>query len=220
MSTRFHQTVLAATVLGLLVPARAAAEPVTITAGHFETNLFLGLARVMLEGDDFFLQTGASGFRSELAFCSPCAPEDPVTLSGTLQTTELRGGEARVNGVDYGEVLIGNFSGTFTTGVATLTGADQVVTLPFVFSGMVSGFLNETSPPLFTTTLSGAGIATASFTAFEGGLVNARDLRYDFTAAEPVPEPATVLLVSAGLAFAARRRMRRRPPAAEAGSAR
>ena len=217
MSTRQHQNIAAATVLGILMTGTAAAEPVTITAGHFETNLFLGLARVTLEGDDFFLQTGAAGFRSELAFCSPCAPEDPVTLSGSLQTTELRGGEARVNGIDYGQVSIGNFSGTFTTGVATLTGADQVVTLPFVFSGMVSGFLSETSPPLFTTTLSGAGIATARFTAFEGGVVNARDLRYDFTAAEPVPEPATLLLVGAGVTLLARRRVRRMKPLLRTG---
>ena len=209
MSTLRGLTILVVSVLSILTGGSAGAEPVVITAGQVETSLALGLARVEFEGDGFFLRTGVEGFRSELAFCLPCAP-GTVTLSGSLEATSIRGGEARVDGATYDEIRIGTFSATFTTGAVTLTGADQVVTVPFIFSGLVSGFLTDPSQPLFTTALSGAGVATGRFTAFgsEGGLINAAELRYDFSGAEPVPEPSTIILVSAGLAAAARRRWR------------
>lgn len=207
---------LAAVLASVFLPRVAAAEPIVVTAGHVETQLTLGLARILFEGNDFFLQAGIEGFRSALALCKPCAPDGPLTLSGSFGPAASGSGPARVDGVTYETIFLGNVSGTFTTGAVTLSGAlDQAIALPFTFSGALSGFsINPAlgqSDPVFTKSLSGSGIASATFATFGsgGGLVDARDLRYDFSATSPVPEPATLLLVGAAFAFATRFRQRR-----------
>ena len=220
MSCGKRHRMLLAGVFGVLMSANAAAEPVTITGGDVETFLSLQLARILFEGDDFSLRTSSEDFRAELISSQPCAAEGSVTLGATWRFGSFRAADAVVDGVAYDGIRVGDYSGDFTTAAIPLLVTDQIVRVPFAFSGVVSGFLTESDPPVFTKTLTGAGTATARFIVPGPGLIHVEGLRYDFAPAAPVPEPATVVLVSAGLAFAARRRMRPSPPSAEAGSTR
>ena len=102
----------------------------------------------------------------------------------------------------------------------------ETVTLsaPFTYSGTILGFLEKPltrgsdALPVFATSLVGRGLASAAFTFVDleglGPTFTATDLRYDFAATEPVPEPATIVLVGSGAAALVPRRRapRRRSP--------
>jgi hypothetical protein len=150
----------------------------------------------------------------------PCGAGTLVDLStvfgGPLAGFDLGQGFATIDGVPYGgqpgEVdlfLTGTLSFEAPT-VAIPEGGDRHVGLsaPFIFSGRVVG--SKGSPvvkPLFDLTLTGRGRA--------GMGVNLENGTYQFVAAsytfaDPVPEPATLLLVCTGAAALALRRRRLR----------
>jgi hypothetical protein len=194
----------------VLLPRPLSAEPVTITGGQMEIQILTGLARGMFEGDDFRMTFGADGFVAALGFdCVPCLPGDTVHMSGAFNLPRASG-SAEVDGVEHPQVFFDGMTGTFTSPPFTVTGTSTVtISQPFFFSGEVSGFLMDPfvhgpQPAVFTTLLSGRGTARATFVHAlipeQGSFFTATDLRYDFEALAPVPEPATMLLVGAGLA--------------------
>jgi hypothetical protein len=205
---------LLAIAMAIALPRTAAAEPIAITSGNMETQIINGVARVLFEGDAFLLQLGVEGFRASIAMtCSPCTPGSTVDLGGAFDLPTASG-RALVDGVTYPTIFADGMTGTFTTPSVQINGSTTTtVTLPFSFSGTVNGYLLDPfvhglTEPAFTKMLTGRGTATATFafTDEDGPLFSTNFVRYDFTDAAPVPEPATMLLCGLGCALLGVRR--------------
>jgi PEP-CTERM motif len=123
---------------------------------------------------------------------------------------------ATVNGVPFGFVGLSGSLNFFSSPVTIPnTGGDFQVTLPFTFSGELTGnalFQPDVVNPVFTVTMAGQGLATFIFFDITHGspnpLYRLSSIEYQF---EPIPEPTTMLLLSSGLAglIAAGRRRRK-----------
>jgi hypothetical protein len=146
--------------------------------------------------------------------CNPCAPGDPLSVGANLSGAVFSG-FFTLDGVRYDDISTVNSPASlyfelFGGGIApAIQDGPVVLTAPFTLSGMINLPFPSTGPTVF-----GRGIASVLLTPTfptPGGpaMWLAESVRYDFSDATPVPEPATLVLVSSGL-FAIVRTARRR----------
>ena len=223
----FRSSSLRALVLvaAIALPRASFADPVTLTGGFVEAALSFPSARGVFEGPGFLMTFAVEGFFTPVAFCRPvCLPGTTVDPGGVFAFTRAAG-SAQVDGVSYPQIFFDGMTGTFAAPSFQLTGTEDItVAQPFSFTGQVSGYLVNPfvagfTEPVFTKSLSGQGVVRATFLFRDvpetGGEFSVQNLRYDFTAAEPTPEPGTLLLCAAGLGVLAARRRRKRAATSE-----
>jgi hypothetical protein len=86
---------------------------------------------------------------------------------------------------------------------------------PFTFTGHIAAYdgLDLSGPPIFERALIGSGTAhLLMYYDVQQGLFHFDDMAYDFARVDPIPEPATLILVGTAALAAARWRTRRRAP--------
>jgi hypothetical protein len=144
-----------------------------------------------------------------------CDPGTVVSLRASWLGNDLTG-QLTFDGQTYNDLGGMNsltqatveFLGSF---IAPPLAASATLIAPFSFGGQFS-VPNDTGTAPVTHSLSGAGTATINLSmAFPGDPAWRVDsVRYDFSAADPVPEPGTMLMVGLGIAGVARRVRRAR----------
>lgn len=147
---------------------------------------YIGTA--VINGQSYFTQLGADGgFYNSMIFTS----QQAIALPSTIPPLPTTGGPA-----------------IFTT------------TVPFSMVGTLQGgtCVNSSIPCVSTPLVSiyGNGTATYTFTSGGDGLWRLSSYSYEFSSAEPTPEPATLLLFGTGIAglagYAAKRRKKKAEP--------
>jgi hypothetical protein len=204
----------------------AAADEIRIVDGALSWSRFDGPVLITLQGSGFTFEGGTGPSAGIFEPWNQCSV--PECLAGTTVDLLARWlgndmpGTATFQGTTYTGVgglgaeaaqMLVDFTGSLTIPALFAGG---VVTAPFQFTGVFA----YPQGPFFELTdlnLLGSGTASLTFspwTVFPGAFV-LDSARYEFDAAAPVPEPASMLLIGAGVAglAAVRRRRQRREPA-------
>lgn len=207
----------------LSIPQVANAEPVRITNGSVSVTsnirdiISFNFSGNGLSVNGFDLHAAGPQYMSPcLLSPSLCQPGDLIFPTALRQLSSEPGSGSSVtfNGTS---VLVSwaahdSFLQFTGPGVVIPSSADPItLTMPFEMVGTINVHaLNDPGPVIFSTTINGSGIATLTLRRPAGNQAGfAIDTaRYDFSPAA-VPEPATVILLTTGLAGIVVRKCRR-----------
>jgi hypothetical protein len=211
-----RQVSILALAVSLGATATAHAEPIAVTTGGF----FVDFEGDWMDfgGDGFAIRTNSGTVHIPMSFsnlCFPCLPGDALDLSiATLGEQFLGSGPGTFAGVTHSELFYrGDFSFAATPQTLPDTVDSFLSTQPFVFTGFLRAFTDSTFTTMaFSTALSGRGHTNALFVFSDEGHLPALEhvVPYTFEEQAPVPEPATLLLVGAGMASACLGRVRQK----------
>jgi hypothetical protein len=220
MAKFFRPLALSCLMLGIPGATAARADSITVTSGSADvawddpSSFFVANAGAGFELSGLFSRVALSP--QDICFAG-CAPGTVVDLSavfggpfdGSLGVAQ----RATIEGVSIAvpsdpETWL-SLSGAlqFDAGSVVLPpfeGQDPLsLTAPFTFNGEVAGFTADDPMPRFFVALDGRGTARLVMSRIDGtDLYGFPSATYGFNGAEPVPEPATVILLGSGLGAA------------------
>lgn len=205
----------------LSIPQAANAEPVTITNGSVSVTstvrdtLSFNFSGNGLSVSGQNLHAPVQHYMSPcLLSASLCQPGDLISPNALINLSAEGPSSVTFNGAS---VLVSwasqdSFLQFTGPGVVIPSAADQItLTMPFEMLGTINVHaLNDPGPVIFSTTINGSGIATLFLQRPAGNPVGfaITGARYDFSPAA-VPEPATMILLTTGLAGLVVRKCRR-----------
>ena len=205
----------------LSIPQAANAEPVTITNGSVSiTSNIRDTLAFNFSGDGLSVR-GNNPHAPVQQYMSPCVSSPSRCQPGDLifpnalvyliaegpSFVTLNGTTVQVSWASHDSFL--QFTGP---GVVIPSLADSMtLTMPFEMVGTINVHdVNDPGPVIFSTTINGSGIATMFLQRPAGNSVGfaITGARYDFAPAA-VPEPATLILLTTGVAGIVVRKCRR-----------
>jgi hypothetical protein len=211
-------TLLVIILLGCAYQAQA--DTLTITSGFLTRSPAQVSPTYTFVAQDFNVSGQGNGSGGHSLSCGTCEVGSIVNINVTYAGMALGSGPATINGISYSTLF---YSGTIQFSSSGIIGppldpTSSIITIisPFTMSGDFSAFLADPAisgpqTPVFSTLVNGQGIAIIQLvgSGMPGDPRSVYSVTYNFQA-EPIPEPATLLLLGSGLAGVAAKVKKRR----------